>query len=112
MQTTAKITIYLQALGGKFLGPLSAMVKGYDGSLIGHSSTQWWEITIAKTRHLHFSDYLLFGPNNPSELEPYRGYEIINAYTLAFFDTYLRGKDSELLKGPSDKYPEVTFRKK
>jgi hypothetical protein len=31
---------------------------------------------------------------------------------LAFFDQYLQGERSDLLKAPSAEYPEVTFRKK
>jgi hypothetical protein len=41
-----------------------------------------------------------------------RAHEIIIAYTLAFFDKYLRNRDSELLTSPSDRYPEVTFKKR
>jgi predicted dienelactone hydrolase len=91
---------------------LLEMVKGYDRSLIQHSSGDWYDVTIAKTGHGHFSDYLLFIPLKPEQLEPLRGYEIINGYTLAFFDKYLNGKDSNLLMSRSDKYPEVTFKRK
>lgn len=34
---------------------------------------------------------------------------ILNSYVLAFFNKYLRGKDTPLLKGPSASYPEVEF---
>jgi hypothetical protein len=54
-----------------------------------------------KTQHGHFSDFLLFFPRNPAELDPRRAHEIITAYTLAFFDQYLRGQNSDLLKAPS-----------
>jgi predicted dienelactone hydrolase len=89
-----------------------AKTKAYDKSLLEHSSNDWYEITIAKTQHGHFSDFLLFFPANPKELVPRRAHEIIIAYTLAFFDKYLRGKNSDLLKAPSESYPEVTFNKR
>jgi hypothetical protein len=34
---------------------------------------------------------------------------IMNAYVLAFFNKYLNGKDTPLLKAPSATYPEVEF---
>jgi hypothetical protein len=45
-------------------------------------------------------------------LAGHRGHEIITAYTLAFFDRYLRGGESPLLALPSPQFPEVTFRRK
>jgi pimeloyl-ACP methyl ester carboxylesterase len=36
-----------------------------------------------------------------------RGHDIINAYTVAFFDRHLKGDRGELLDGPSARYPEV-----
>ncbi|MEK6322557.1 MAG: dienelactone hydrolase family protein [Acidobacteriota bacterium] len=90
---------------------MTAKTKAWDRSLIDHSTNEWYEVTIAKTQHGHFSDFLLFFRRNPTELDPHRAHEIITAYTLAFFDKYLRGQSSDLLKAPSDRYPEVTFKK-
>ena len=42
-------------------------------------------------------------------LDPVRALGIVTAYANAFFDQYLRGRKSELLDGPSARYPEVTF---
>ena len=90
---------------------LIAMTKARDRSFLDRSTNDRYEITIARTQHGHFSDFLLFFPPRSDELDARRGHEIIVAYTLAFFDKYLRGQDSVLLSGPSDKYPEVTFQK-
>ena len=79
---------------------------------MAHSTNDRYEVTLAKTQHGHFSDFMLAIPPNPEELDFHRGYKIIVAYTLAFFDKYLRGQDSDLLKAPSADYPEVTFSKK
>ena len=38
-----------------------------------------------------------------------RAHNILNAYSLAFFDRELRGRACGLLDGPSVQYPEVTF---
>lgn len=90
---------------------MTAKTKAWDRSLIDNSTNDWYEVTIAKTQHGHFSDFLLFFRRNAAELDPHRAHEIITAYTLAFFDKYLRGQNSDLLKAPSDRYPEVTFKK-
>lgn len=39
-----------------------------------------------------------------------RMYQVANAYILAFFDRYLKGKEALLLEEPSDEYPEVVFK--
>jgi len=90
---------------------LIAQTKQWDQSLLDHSTGDRYEITIAKTQHGHFSDFMLVIPPNPEELDARRGHAIVIAYTLAFFDKYLRGQDSDLLKGAATKYPEVSFNK-
>src|SRR5277367_2479909 len=89
-----------------------AQTEVWDRSMIEHSTSDRYEVTIAKTQHGHFSDFMLAISPDKGELDARRGHAIVVVYTLAFFDKYLRGQDSDLLKGPSAKYPEVTFRKK
>jgi dienelactone hydrolase len=83
---------------------------GYD-AFLDRSTADWYEVSIANTNHSHFSDLPLFSTPQPRD-DVDRVHEIINAYTLAFFDRYLLGRDSELLAGPSAAHPEVTFRRK
>jgi dienelactone hydrolase len=91
---------------------LIEMTQKRDRSLLEHSTADWYDITIANTQHGHFSDFLLFFPKNPVELDARRALEIMVAYTAAFFDKYLRGQEKGLLKAASAEYPEVTFKKK
>ena len=42
-------------------------------------------------------------------IEARRAHRIINAYSLAFFDWYVKGRPATLLEGPSAQYPEVIF---
>jgi predicted dienelactone hydrolase len=91
---------------------LIAMTRERDRSFLDRSTNDRYEITISKTQHGHFSDFLLFFPPRSDELDARRAHEIIVTYTLAFFDKYLRARDSAFLSGPSDKYPEVTFQKR
>jgi dienelactone hydrolase len=97
---------------GPFMKAMIDLTRVYDRTFLEKSTNDWYEITIAKTQHGHFSDFMLFFPKNPAELEPQRAHEIITAYTMAFFDKYLRGQKGGLLEGPSAAYPEVTFKKK
>ena len=76
-------------------------------------------LSIRGTRHFNFSDMpLRLPPLSGILLEkmgyigpigPARGLEISNAYLVAFFDRSLKGINSQLLEGPSSKYPEVHF---
>jgi predicted dienelactone hydrolase len=94
------------------LKELIAQTEAWDRAMLEHSTGDRYDVTIAKTQHGNFSDFMLAIPQNPVELDTRRAHAIVVAYTLAFFDKYLRGQDSDLLKGPSAKYPEVTFSKK
>jgi len=64
--------------------------------------------------HVNFTDAPRFSPLTPElgfagSINAQRGYDIINAYSLAFFDQHLQGRPAALLDGPSKQYPEVIF---
>jgi predicted dienelactone hydrolase len=50
------------------------------------------------------SQWGLAGP-----IDAQRAHDIINAYSLAFFDRHLLGRPAELLDGPAGQYPEAMF---
>lgn len=82
-----------------------------------------YNLTIAGTKHQNFTDSPLlksafsefvpelanFFSSEVGDIDSQRNAEIISAYNLAFFDKYLKGKDSPLLNGISGNYPEVSF---
>jgi len=43
-------------------------------------------------------------------INPYQMRKIVSSYTIAFFDTYLKNGDAELLKGDDTSMPEAQFR--
>jgi predicted dienelactone hydrolase len=92
----------------------AALIRGYDSTARARASADWYDVTIARTNHGHFSDLPLFLAlfRDTTLLAGRRGHEIISAYTLAFFDQYLEGRRSPLLASPSPLFPEVTFRRK
>lgn len=91
-----------------------AKILSYDSTARARATADWYDVTIAKTNHGHFSDLPLFLAlfSDTTLLAGRRGHEIISAYTLAFFDRYLEGRKEPLLAAPSPLFPEVTFRRK
>ena len=55
---------------------------------------------------------MLFYPSPPDQIDPRKAHEIINAYTLAFFDRYLKGKPSALLSATPSPFEEVKYAKR
>lgn len=49
----------------------------------------------------------LLGMTGP--IDPERAHNIVNAYSLAFFDRYLKNLPTPLLDGPSKQFPKVLF---
>ena len=66
------------------------------------------------TRHYNFADINVWTPLFRSfgllgSIDGYRMLQLLNDYTLSFFDEHLKGIESVLLDGPSTIYPEVLF---
>ncbi|WP_128895675.1 alpha/beta hydrolase family protein [Longirhabdus pacifica] len=86
---------------------------GFEQSLIGGGMS----LVIPNSTHYSFTDYNLFGPNTIFPMfraegeDPQLNHRIINEFTVAFFDTYVKGaNDTELvLEQLGNKYPEVNF---
>jgi hypothetical protein len=93
---------------------LMAEFRGFDSTARARATSDWYDVTIARTNHGHFSDLPLFLAlfQDTTLLGGRRGHEIISAYTLAFFDQVLKGRKSSLLAAQSPEFPEVTFRRK
>jgi predicted dienelactone hydrolase len=85
------------------------LVHRWDSTFRARSTGPVYDVTIANTTHIHFSDLTLLYPGDTTHLAPRRAHEIINDYTLQFFDQHLRGRPASLLTGPSPRHPEVTF---
>ncbi len=71
-------------------------------------------VEIAGIFHIGFTDIPYWSPVLPhigitGPINAQRGFDIINAYSLAFFDKELKGLPSSLLEGQPKQYPEVKF---
>lgn len=64
--------------------------------------------------HIDLTDLDLLSPLFPAigfsgPIGSQRAHEIINAYSVAFFDKHLKGQRATLLDEPAEQYPEVIF---
>lgn len=66
-----------------------------------------YHLTILGSEHGNYSDLVLFRRElrfgGPPRIDPYYAFEIVNAYTLAFFDRYIRNRPAPLLDQPGSK---------
>jgi predicted dienelactone hydrolase len=74
-------------------------------------------LSIPTMFHINFTDAPAWSPITSQvgltgPIDGQRGFDIVNTYTLAFFDQELEGRASPLLDGPSRLYPEVSFEKR
>jgi hypothetical protein len=71
-------------------------------------------VQIPRMFHVNFTDLPYWSPLMPlisvtGPINAQRGFDIVNAYSLAFFDKELKDQPSSLLNGPSHQYPDVGF---
>ncbi len=64
--------------------------------------------------HLNFTDIPIWTPlaqqlGLAGPIDERRAHDIVNAYSLAFFERHLLGRPASLLDGSARQYPEVTF---
>ena len=86
---------------------LMGAVDSTSAAMRTASTGDWYDVSISGTNHGSFSDLVLFLPGSSPGIEPARGHEIINALTVAFFDRYLKGTETQLLDDPGAVFPEV-----
>ncbi len=69
-------------------------------------------LLIPGSKHASYSDLALFSPLlGLSGPDPRRDHRIVNEFSVAFFDRYLKGKKDSSLEDLAAKYPEVNFKK-
>ena len=89
---------------------LLALTASWDSMTRMKSTGDWYQVTIAGTEHGNFSDLPLFYPIKKKDTHPKKAHQIIEAYTLAFFDLYLQGRPTDLLTRATPPFAEATVR--
>ena len=93
---------------------LTTMRAVFEQSLPG----KVYYVSVPGMFHVNFTDVPYFSPLAPQlgfagPLAAQRGFDIVNAYSLAFFDQHVKGGcplgAAVLLDGPAEQYPEVIF---
>jgi len=89
---------------------LTSMRGVYEKSLPGSG----YYVQMSGMFHINFTDAPYFSPlfsrlGVTGPINAQRGFDIVNAYSLAFFDQHLKGHPAALLDGPTSQYPEVRF---
>jgi len=87
---------------------------GLIGDMVEASTGEVFEMVIQGTKHYDFSSLPMLSPLAPSlglkgPIEGSLGLEIINFYSVNFFDQYLRGAPQVDLAELKTKYPEAKF---
>lgn len=87
--------------------------EGRDEVILAQALREAYRLTIKGTSHLSFMD-IYFWFRQPRSgitrrLTPRRAIEVMNAYTLAFFNKHLKNKEAPLMEAPSNRYPEAIF---
>ena len=84
--------------------------------MMGRANNDVYNITVRGSTHVDFIDFTVFSPvlkyfGISGKVDDQKMLKIMNFYTLAFFNKYLKGIDSPLLDGPSPDFPEVIFKR-
>ena len=71
-------------------------------------------VRVSGMFHLNFTDMPLWTPLAPllglaGPIDGPRAHDIVNAYSLEFFERHLMGQATQLLDGSQGRFPEVTF---
>lgn len=79
-----------------------------------HLQNDGYLLTLKNFAHYNFTDFALLSPlaqriGLTGPVDGQHGLQLVNAYTRAFFDRYLKQTESPLLHAAVAEYPEVTF---
>lgn len=75
--------------------------------LYAKMTAPWYDVTLFDADHEHFSDRTLFRAADVSAMHPRVAHDIVNRFSLEFFDKYLKGSvDAPLLSG-AEQYRDV-----
>lgn len=88
--------------------------KDHNDFVYDRTTNITYSVTIKGSSHMDFTDMFFTSPIvkkfNKKAIPDSRMHRVTNAYLVAFFDKFLKGKESPLLDGPSEDFPEVVFK--
>lgn len=98
------LTVPLMFMGSK-------RFVGYDEVFAASSDADVYTLVVPDADHYDYTDFTLLHKQHilMGTVDGLRMLELINVYTLAFFDLYLCGRDQALFEVANSPYPEVNF---
>ena len=100
----------LEQTKGPWRRELILVAENYDCIRHNPDAVGYWA-SVRGASHMNFCDSPYYTPirqlSHAGTIRPGRAEQIINAYTLSFFNKYLNHNDNHLLDAPSSQYPEV-----
>ncbi|MBL8264864.1 alpha/beta hydrolase family protein [Steroidobacter sp.] len=75
--------------------------------LYAKMTAPWYDVTLAGADHEHFSDRTLFRSADVSAMHPRVAHDIVNRFSLEFFDKYLKGSTNTPLLSGTEQYRDV-----
>jgi predicted dienelactone hydrolase len=81
-------------------------------ALLAKSTSDWYDVTLARSEHGHYSDLVLLLDRNKDAIDPVLAHRIICEYVRAFFDHYLRKAPAPLLAQDPSLFGQVTIRRR
>ena len=103
-------------MNSEFTSALQFVNQKLREYMMARANTDVYNITVSGSIHEDFTEFPLLFPlfrktiGPPESIDSQKMLKIMNAYTLAFFNKYLKGIDSPLLDGPSPDFPEVIIK--
>jgi predicted dienelactone hydrolase len=84
---------------------------GYEDTFAGSSDGDVYTVIVADSDHYDFTDLTLLHRQHVllGTVDGRRMLELVNAYTLAFLEQYLRGSKQDILETIPSPFPEVEF---
>lgn len=89
---------------------LALAADGLRWELYARTDADWYDLTLRTATHGHFSDRTLFEPADPEYMHPRLAHDIINRFTLEFFDRYLRQSTATPLLDGKQRYGDTQLR--
>ncbi len=101
----------LRTTKGPWLRELILVAENVECIRYAHPEARGYWASVKGASHMDFCDSPLYTPikrlTHAGPIATIRSMEIINAYTLSFFNAYLNDQDDHLLETAAPQYPEV-----
>ena len=117
MSRDAEVMRQERVRGGGWSEEEIAHTLGDERAMYLHARADAYFLTMNSMYHVNWTDAPILTPlmswlGLTGPINPYRGFAATNAYTVAFFDRYLKAQRPALLDGSTSDWPEVKLERR